>query len=163
LPCGSITSGFAPPSRPTQIEAIQLAEDTLAVAPHHDHRLTRRNERFRVIARDAMQGQPFGIHGLCQRAGYHALKFTEVHDATMQLAMIATGMSVEALPVSMSRSAPAEVTFVPLTHEDPVRTLLLYDRRQVPVIVRELLRLIGRATITFQISHDHRSIGDNAL
>ncbi|MFI5824885.1 LysR family transcriptional regulator [Streptomyces rishiriensis] len=159
LPQGTIhlalMSGFAPPSRPVQIEAIQLAEEALAVALHRDHPLARRpaldladlaNERFSVIARDALHGQPFGIHGLCQRAGFQARRFAEVHDVTMQLAMIATGLSVGVLPRSVSRYAPTEVAFVPLAYEEPLRTLLLYDRRHVPVGVREILRLAGPAT-----------------
>ncbi|WP_073778257.1 LysR family transcriptional regulator [Streptomyces sp. MJM1172] len=159
LPQGTIhlalMSGFAPPSRPAQIEAIQLAEEALAVALHRDHPLARRpaldladlaNERFSVIARDALHGQPFGIHGLCQRTGFQARRFAEVHDVTMQLAMIATGLSVGVLPRSVSRYAPTEVTFVPLAYEEPLRTLLLYDRRHVPVGVREILRLAGPTT-----------------
>ncbi|WP_344275929.1 LysR family transcriptional regulator [Streptomyces hebeiensis] len=148
----ALTSGFAPPSRPERIEAVQLAEEPLAVALHRDHPLARRqtldvadleNERFSVIARDALRGQPFGIHGLCQRTGFQARRFAEVQDATMQLAMIATGLSVGVLPQSVSRYAPTEVTFVPMAYEEPLRTLLLYDRRHVPVGVRELLRLVG--------------------
>jgi len=156
LPQGTIhvalTSGFAPPSRPAQIEATQLAEEALAVALHRDHPLARRpaldladlaDERFSVIARDALHGQPFGIHGLCQRTGFTVRRFAEVHDVTVQLAMIATGLSVGVMPRSVSRYAPAEVTFVPLTYEEPLRTLLLYDRRHVPLGVREILRIAG--------------------
>ncbi|MFF4402589.1 LysR family transcriptional regulator [Streptomyces sp. NPDC001480] len=146
----ALASGLAPPSRPPQIEAVQLAEEALAVALHRDHPLAGRavlhladlaDERFSVITRDALRGQPFGIHGLCQRTRFQALKFAEVHDVTLQLAMIATGLSVGVLPSSMSRYAPAEVAFVPLAHEDPLRTLLLYDRRHVPVGVREIIRM----------------------
>ncbi|MGW2965231.1 LysR family substrate-binding domain-containing protein [Streptomyces sp. NPDC001220] len=146
----ALASGLAPPSRPPQIEAIQLAEEALAVALHRDHPLAGRavlhladlaDERFSVITRDALRGQPFGIHGLCQRTRFQALKFAEVHDVTLQLAMIATGLSVGVLPSSMSPYAPAEVAFVPLAHEGPLRTLLLYDRRHVPVGVREMIRM----------------------
>ncbi|MBK6011716.1 LysR substrate-binding domain-containing protein [Streptomyces sp. MBT53] len=75
----------------------------IAVVLHRDHPLAPRpaldladltNERFSVIARDALRGQPFGIHGLCQRTGFQARRFAEVHDVTMQLAMIAAGLSV---------------------------------------------------------------------
>ncbi|MEU2588799.1 hypothetical protein ABZ612_39535 [Streptomyces avermitilis] len=61
-----------------------------------------------------MRGQPFGIHGLCQRTGFQALKFAEVHDVTLQLAMIATALSVGVLPSSMSRYAPAGVALGPV-------------------------------------------------
>jgi DNA-binding transcriptional LysR family regulator len=146
----ALTSGFEPPSRPEQIEAVQLTEETLAVALHRDHPLARRaalsladltRERFTVIARDAVRDHPYGIHGMCLRTGFQALKFAEVNDVTTQLSTIAAGLSAGVLPLSMSRYAPPEVTFVPLTYPDPLRTLLLYDRRHVDVGVHEMLRL----------------------
>ncbi|MGC5567725.1 LysR substrate-binding domain-containing protein [Streptomyces sp. FR-108] len=150
----ALTSGFVLPSRPARIEATQLAEETLAVAMHRDHPLARRpaldladleNERFSVLARDAPHGQPFGIHGLCQRTGFQARRFAEVHDVTLQLAMIATGLSIGVLPDSLSQYAPTDVTFVPLNYQEPLRTSLLYDRRHVPVGVREMVRPAGPA------------------
>ncbi|MFG1610771.1 LysR family transcriptional regulator [Actinoplanes sp. NPDC049265] len=146
----ALTSGFQPPARPEPIEAVQLAEEPLAVVLHRDNPLSRRaalsltdlaDEPVTVIARDALRDQPFGIHGMCRRTGFQARKFAEVNDVTTQLSMIAAGLSAGVLPLSMSRYAPAEVTFVPLTYPDPMRTLLLFDRRHTGPGVRELLRL----------------------
>lgn len=148
-----LTNGFAPPPRPAQIEAIKLAEEPLAVALHRDHPLAGRvalgladltHEQFTVIGRDAAHEQPFGIHGLCQRTGFRAHKFAEVRDVTTQLAIIATGMSAGALPLSMHRYAPPEVVFIPLADQDPLVTLLLHDTRHGHPGARELLRLTGR-------------------
>ncbi|WP_305786617.1 LysR family transcriptional regulator [Symbioplanes lichenis] len=146
----AVTSGFTPPSVSPPIEVAELAAEPLAVALHRDHPLARREtltlpelaaERFTTIARDAIREQPFGLHGMCRRTGFRARKFAEVDDVTTQLALVATGLSAAALPLSMSRDAPADVTFVPLADQEPLRTMLLHDRRRGLPEVGDLLRI----------------------
>jgi DNA-binding transcriptional LysR family regulator len=76
---------------------------------------------------------------------FRARRFAEVHDVTLQLAMIATGLGIGVLPGGLSQYAPPDVTFVPLNYQEPLRTSLLHDRRHVPVGVREMVRPAGPA------------------
>ncbi|WP_306209057.1 LysR family transcriptional regulator [Actinoplanes sp. RD1] len=145
----AVTSGFTPPAVRAPIEVAELAAEPLAVALHRDHPLAAREsvrltelagESFTTIARDAVREQPFGIHGMCERTGFRARKFAEVDDVTTLLAMVATGLSAGALPLSMARYAPPDVAFVPLADQEPLRTMVLHDRRALAPAWHDVIR-----------------------
>ena len=145
----AVTTGFSPPPGPAEIGFVELASEPLMAAVPAGHALASAGrpltladmaaERFSVIGRDVPAGRPFGIHGMCERDGFEPLVFAEVRDTMMQLAMVATGQSVAILPRSAARYAPAEVRFVPIDYDRPLRTLLGYHTRAVSPAVEALL------------------------
>jgi DNA-binding transcriptional LysR family regulator len=147
----AVTTGFAAPPGPAEIEFVELASEPLMAAVPEEHPLAAAGrpltladmaaERFSVIGRDEPAGRPFGIHGMCERAGFEPLVFAEVRDTMMQLAMVATGRSVAILPRSAARYAPAEVRFVPIDYDRPLRTLLGYHTRATSPALATLLAM----------------------
>ncbi len=145
----AVTTGFAPPPGPAEIAFVELSREPLMAVLHEDHPLASAGrpltlldmaaERFSVIARDALAGRPFGVHGMCERAGFEPLVFAEVRDTMMQLAMVATGRSVAILPRSAARYAPPEVRMVPIDYDRPLQTLLGYHSRTVSPALEALL------------------------
>ncbi|MEU8080904.1 LysR substrate-binding domain-containing protein [Catellatospora citrea] len=143
-----VTTGFSTPHAAAELVFDTLGQERLLVAMPSDHPLrvhpevplcALAEEHFAVIARDAVSARTIGIQGLCEREGFEPKVFAEVHDATMQLAMVAAAGGVAVVPASARHHAPPQVAFTRLRHDNPLRTMLARRRDDHSPALKALL------------------------
>lgn len=137
------------------IRVQPLKQDRLAVALPVTHPLANQAD----IALEALADEPFVLFprhlnpayldtlmACCHRAGFAPRVLHEARTVASQVAFVGCGQGVALVPITLARSAPANVVIRPLQGEvNVVTTALAWHAERPPVLLELLLQELGNS------------------